>query len=179
MIYIGIDPGADGAIALFAPGKKASHGAPAIPLSLMTWDLPFNTVKVGNTQRKRLDVVGFSELLDDIFLIEEPDRIVIEQVAAMPKQSGMFAFGYGVGLVHATLRLRKLGFEEVPPSVWKKAVKAPTGEKTKNKALAIGRAEELFPEHRHLWRDTSKTAAGKPRPDRAEAALLAYYAATC
>ena len=179
MRYIGIDPGAEGAVALFSPGEKASRGAPAIPLMLSVWDLPFNPVKVGATQRKRLDVVGFSELLDDIFMLGDADRIVIEQVAAMPKQSGMFAFGYGVGLLHATMRLRKLVFEEVPPSVWKKAVKAPTGEKAKNKALAIGRAEELFPEHRHLWRDTSKTAAGKLRPDRAEAALLAYYAATC
>jgi hypothetical protein len=143
------------------------------------WDLPFNTMKVGRTERKRLDVVGFDEVLNDVMTLGLVDRIVIEQVAAMPKQSGMFAFGYGVGLIHATLRLRKLVFEEVPPSTWKKAVKAPTGEKKANKALAIGRAEELFPAHRHLWRDTDKTAKGRLRPDRAEAALLAYYAATC
>jgi hypothetical protein len=174
MIYIGIDPGADGAIALFAPGKKASRGAPAIAATLSVWDLPTNKVMVGATARKRLDVVGFSELLDDIFLIEDPDRIVIEQVNAMPKQSGMFAFGYGVGLLHATMKLRKLTFEEVPASKWKRELKAP-----KDKAHAIARAEEIFPEHRHLWRYKATNGKDATRPDRAEAALLAYYAATC
>lgn len=170
MRVLGIDPGGSGALALYSP--PAPHlGAPAY---LEAWDIPTNKVTVGGSKRDRVDIVGLDGLLSDICMLGEPDRIVIEKVGAMPKQSGMFAFGYGVGLVHGALRLRKMVFEEVPPSQWKKAVKAPA-----EKSEAIVRAEELFPGYRHLWRYKATNGKDATRPDRAEAALIAYYGATC
>ena len=174
MRYIGIDPGSSGAIALYSPPVKGRGAAPAVPASLSVWDIPHDDVKVGRSVRKRIDVVGLDDLLADIFMLGDADRIVVEEVGAMPKQAGMFAFGFGVGVVHSVLRLRRIKFETVTPTVWKREVKLAS----KDKGLAIARAEEVFPDCRHLWRDNSKSAGGKLRPDRAEAALMAYYAAT-
>lgn len=173
MRFLGIDPGGNGAFALYSPPVRDKGGAPFVPATLEAWDMPVNEVTVGGSKRKRIDVAGVNELLDAICLLGEPDRIVVEQVGGMPGQAGGFAFGYGVGALHAILTMRKLPFEVVPPTKWKKAVKAP-----KDKKEAVVRAEELFPHHRALFRDTTKTTKGALRPDRAEAALLAYYAAT-
>jgi hypothetical protein len=171
MICLGIDPGSDGAWALYGTAIKARKDAPAVPETLMVWDMPVNVVTVGKSQRKRIDIAGVNLLLDEVMMFGAPDRIVIEDVAARPGQSGMFAFGFGVGVIHAILTLRKLRFDTVPSGTWKKAIKVP-----RDKKEAVVRAEEVFPEHRHLFRNAEKK--GGLRPDRAEAALIAYYGAT-
>ena len=173
MRVLGIDPGGGGAFALYCTAVKARGDAPATPLTLEAWDMPVNDATVGGTTRKRIDIAGVNELLDTICMLGDPDKIVIEQVNAMPKQSGMFAFGFGVGVLHAVLTLRKLPFVTVTPTQWKREVKAP-----KDKKEAMVRAEELFPSHRHLWRYQASNGKAATRPDRAEAALLAYYGAT-
>lgn len=173
MRVLGIDPGGNGALALYSSPVRGGGGAPFVPAMLEVWDMPVNEVTVGGTKRKRIDVAGVDELLDAICVLGNPDRIVIEQVGGMPGQASGFAFGFGVGALHAVLILRKLPFETVTPTKWKKEVKAP-----KDKKEAVVRAEEIFPQHRALFRDTTKTTKGALRPDRAEAALLAFYGAT-
>lgn len=172
MLVLACDPGAEGAWALYATAIKPRREAPGMPAVLWTWDMPVNIVTVGKAKRKRLDIAGVAELLDQIMVLGTPDRIILEEVNAMPKQSGMFAFGFGVGVLHAVLTLRKLPFETVPASKWKREVKAP-----RDKREAVVRAEEVFPSYRHLFRNGE--GRGGLRPDRAEAALLAYYGATC
>ena len=171
MRYLGVDPGGKGALALYSPPIKARKDAPAVPLGLSVWDMPVNEVTVGKSKRTRIDIAGLDALLGDICMLGDPDMIVVEQVGGMPGQASGFAFGFGVGILHTCLTLRKLRFEVVTPTKWKKEVKAP-----KDKKEAAVRAEEIFPEHRHLFRNTD--ARNGLRPDRAEAALLAYYAAT-
>lgn len=173
MRVLGIDPGGSGAFALYSPPVKARQGAPAVPACLDAWDMPVNEVTIGGKKRNRIDVLGIDALLDTICMLGEPDRIVIEQVGGMPGQASGFAFGYSVGALHAVLTMRRLSFEVVTPTKWKREVKAP-----KDKKEAMVRAEELFPQHRHLWRYTAKNGKAATRPDRAEAALLAYYGAT-
>lgn len=173
MRVIGIDPGGNGALALYVPPVKARKDAPALPALLMCYDMPVNEVTVGGTKRKRLDVLGLDALLGDMLLSGDIDRIVIEQVGGMPGQASGFAFGFGVGALHAVLTMRRLPFETVTPGKWKKEVKAP-----KDKKEAMVRAEELFPDHRGQWRYKATNGKDATRPDRAEAALLAYYGAT-
>ena len=173
MRVLGIDPGGSGALALYSLPVRGKGDALFVPATLEAWDMPVNEITVGGSKRKRIDVAGVNELLDEICLLGDPDRIVIEQVGGMPGQASGFAFGFGVGALHAVLIMRKLVFETVTPTKWKKEVKAP-----KDKKEAVARAEELFPSHRALFRDTTKTAKGALRPDRAEAALLAFYGAT-
>ncbi len=178
MRVLGIDPGATGAIALYSPGVKMRKGPPGlaipdIPAQLSIWDLPFNEVLVGKTKRKRVDKLGLLELLDEISIYGPPDRVLIEEVAAMPKQSGMFAFGYGVGALHMAFISRKIPFEVIRPAVWKPAIKVP-----KDKKQAVVRAEELMPQWRHMWRYRADNGKDATQPDRAEAALIAFYGAT-
>lgn len=172
MRVLGIDPGGNGALALYSPPIKAKDGAPAIPAVLDVWDMPVNEITVGGSKRKRIDVLGVDALLEEIGWLGDIDRILIELVGGMPGQASGFAFGFGVGALHAILTMRKQPFEVVTPTKWKKEVKAP-----KDKKEAVVRAEELFPEHRAKFRN-HETGRGGLRPDRAEAALLAYYGAT-
>ena len=171
-MFIGIDPGGTGAIALYVPPIKARKGAPAVPHFLRVWDMPVNEITVNKTKRKRIDVIGLEQVFDNICLIDEPKMVVVEQVGGMPGQASGFAFGFGVGALHAVLTLKRIRFEVVPPSKWKKDVKAP-----KDKKEAAYRAEEIFPDNRDLWR-TLKGNRESLRHDRAEAVLLAFWAST-
>lgn len=173
MRVLGIDPGGSGAIALYSP-EVATGGARVCPAYLDVWDMPVNEVTVGGSKRKRIDVLGLDKLLDDICMIGVPDRVIIEQVGGMPGQASGFAFGFGVGALHAVLTMRRIPFETVTPTKWKREVKAP-----KDKKEATVRAEQIWPEHRDKFRSYEKSTRGTDRPDRAEAALLAYYGATC
>lgn len=172
-MYLGIDPGGTGAIALYVPPIKGRKGAPAAPAVLAAWDMPINEITVGGTKRKRIDVIGLNDLLDEICLLQNPDKIIVEQVGGMPGQASGFAFGFGVGALHAVLLMKRLPFEVVTPGKWKKEVKAP-----KDKKEAAYRAEELFPDGRHIWRVPGRGGKETLRHDRAEAILLAYYAST-
>jgi len=174
-MFIGIDPGGTGAIALYVPPIKARKGAPAVPHFLRVWDMPVNEITVNKTKRKRIDVIGLEQVFDNICLIDDPKMVVVEQVGGMPGQASGFAFGFGVGALHAVLIMKRLPFEIVTPGKWKKDVKAP-----KDKKEAAVRAEELFPDARSFFRVRSNARGGKEvlRHDRAEAVLLAYYAST-
>jgi hypothetical protein len=172
-MFLGIDPGGTGAIALYVPPIKARKGAPAIPHIINAWDMPVNEITVSKTKRKRLDVIGLSDLLDEICMLQNPDKIIVEQVGGMPGQASGFAFGFGVGALHAVLIMKRFPFEVVTPGKWKKDVKAP-----KDKKEAAVRAEELFPDARPLWRPVGRGGKEVMRHDRAEAVLLAYWAST-
>lgn len=169
---LGIDPGGAGALALYTPGWKATKDAPAIPASLVIYDMPADEVTVGRSKRRRVNVLALDDLVAEMLLLGPLDKVVIEQVGGMPGQASGFAFGYGVGLLHAVFRLRRIPLEVVTPAKWKKDVKAP-----RDKREAVVRAEELMPQFRDQFIGTGKR--GGTRPDRAEAALLAYWGATC
>jgi hypothetical protein len=155
---IGIDPGTNGAIAYYSADF------------MVAWDIPTDDITVGGKQRKRIDKLGLGEMLDMIRDCYFPDRIVIEKVSGMPGQSGMFEFGYTVGCIHQALADRKMAFDVVTPAQWKKDVKAP-----KDKKECVAKCDALWPSYRSLFR--TSTGKGGLRPDRAEAALLAYWAA--
>ena len=161
-IYIGIDPGASGAIAIIAGEDK--------------WVYDFD------------DSFGFGVLKD----AKKADcKAVIEKVSAMPGQgvSSMFSMGENLGRWVGRLEALEIPFDYVTPQRWKKAMfdtlPAPVpakkdesrAEKQKRlnerskllKELSRERAMRLFP-------DMAGHLSRKKDHNRAEALLLAAYA---
>ena len=125
-ITIGIDPGANGAIAwIDERGKSCVEKMPDTLQDL--WDL--------------IQSIGF----------EVPDfkpyevKAYIEQVSSSPQMGvvSAFSFGRGYGNLEMALTANAIPFERVRPQVWQKAM----GCMTKgNKNISKQKAQELFPD---------------------------------
>lgn len=152
MIYIGIDPGLDGALAAIdADGKAVSvHDAP--------------TSRDGGKRRYLLaDMAGILRGFPEI--VGARMRACVERVHSMPKQgvASSFGFGEGFGLWQGLLAGLGIPFDLATPQAWKKSMLAGAG---KEKDAARIRAQQLFPGvELHL----------KKHHGRAEALLIAEY----
>lgn len=93
MIYIGIDPGKDGALAIVSEGGLVE----AIPY----------------------DTKAYKNALSGL---KTPSVAVLEHVNAMPKQgvTSMFTFGEGFGYLKGLLEAYGIPYELVRPQKWKK-----------------------------------------------------------
>lgn len=171
-LVAGIDPGTNGALAIYDTNTRGL---------LSVVDLPTWNQTVGKKKRKRIDVVGLMELYDELHMLGV-ELIVIEAVGGRPRQSASaaFVFGYVVGLLMAMAMDRGLMVETVPPQNWKKIMRVPgkAGGKDKTNAekklaqeAIVQRANEMFPADRDMF----KTERGAMRMDRAEAAMLAKF----
>jgi crossover junction endodeoxyribonuclease RuvC len=111
---------------------------------------------------RQVDAAEFARIIER----HRPDRVVIENVGAFPKQgiSSAFRFGMGCGLLRGAVLGAGLTLVEVSSSVWKKHFKL-NREAEKSRSLAI----KLFPAVSGLHR--------KRDHNRAEALLLAVYLA--
>ena len=100
MNIIGIDPGADGAVAIISPN------------------------------RRRVDVIRFKNRTPQdwakILSVEmlEPCHAYLERVGAMPGQgvTSMFSFGRNVGVLMGIMAAIGMPYAEVPPQTWQKGV---------------------------------------------------------
>jgi len=120
MVYIGIDPGASGAIAfIYSDG------------SLEVFDY--------------VDGRALGALAS--FTVAADSKAVIEKVAAMPGQgvSSTFKFGMNFGVWIGRLEALKIPFDYVTPQRWKKVMfdSMPRGNV---KDMALDRARRLFPD---------------------------------
>jgi crossover junction endodeoxyribonuclease RuvC len=110
-----------------------------------------------------LDPTAFAHALGDM----KVERLVVENVHAMPKQgvSSTFRFGRGVGIIHGVAGALRLPLTLVTPTQWK-AYHGLSADKEASRALAIRK----WPEHNRRL-DRKKDA------DRAEALLMGdwYY----
>lgn len=115
MIYIGIDPGAKGALACI-------------------W--PFGAVDLVRFDRER-----YLEVLRDL-CVEREIRCCLERVGAMPGQgvTSMFHFGENFGYIQGLLEAFGIPYELVTPQRWKKEFGV-TGDK--NSSIAV--CKRLFP----------------------------------
>lgn len=115
MIYIGIDPGKKGALAVIDTEAPAPF---AVPFS----------------ERGYLDVLRDTDPGKSI--------VALEKVAAMPGQgvTSMFNFGCGFGWTQGILEALRFPYELVPPQRWKKAFGV-----TSDKHTSIRAAQRLFP----------------------------------
>jgi crossover junction endodeoxyribonuclease RuvC len=140
MIFAAIDPGAvHAAIAVFHDGEPAF-------------------VDDIRTVNGMLDATCLAHAIEDM----KVQRIVVENVHAMPKQglSSTFKFGMGVGIIHGVAGALRLPLTLVTPTQWK-GFHLLSKEKEAARALAIRK----WPQHNHRL-DRKKDA------DRAEALLI-------
>lgn len=169
-IVAGIDPGTNGAIALYCTDTKTLCGMHDMP----SW---FETV--GKKKRQRIDTIGLIELFELLNMLSV-ELVVIEAVGGRPKQSASagFVFGYTVGLIYMASMYSKIMVETVPPKAWKKLMNIPGkagGKTAAEKKAATGdimkRVHEIFPHDRELFLGPK----GGYYMDRADAALLAKF----
>ena len=163
MTVLGIDPGLNGALALYVSPNSLSHA------NLLVWDMPTQQVTVNKSKRRRVDLHALLGLLDEIDMYGVT-RCYVEQVSGMAGQGSGFDFGFAVGALHMALAAKGFQFELLTPGKWKKDLKVP-----KDKGEAVVRAKELFPGHHALFHDYTASTRGKARPDRAEAAMIALW----
>ena len=150
---LGVDPGASGALALL----DTETG------TIDVVDMPVVTIKRGTRNVRQVQPA----LVVDIIKQLQPDRAVVERVAAMPGQgvSSMFAFGRSLGVVEGALAGVGIPYTDVPPATWIKAMGVRGG-----KDGSRNRAIELYPRQAGLF-------ARVKDDGRADATLIATWGA--
>lgn len=150
MIYLGIDPGKSGALAILSSTGEAQV---------------FDTPVISDGSRRQYDLDALSRLLTSP-TPDLPIKAAIEEIGPIPKQGVVASFymGYGLGLWHVALSMSSIPFIRVRPQVWKKEF----GLIGKNKDASRLRAIELFPQ----LKDQLKR---KKDDGRAEALLIAEW----
>jgi crossover junction endodeoxyribonuclease RuvC len=151
---IGIDPGANGAVAIL----ESDTGR-----LVQVFDMPNVEITVGGKNKKR---VAPYLLADELRLYNVlGTRAIVEHVAAMPGQgvSSMFAFGHAFGLAMGVLAGMGITADLVTPAKWKRDLKVNTG-KDGSRMLAM----TLWPEHAGEFKRVKDDG-------RAEASLLAHW----
>ena len=157
-MIIGIDPGLNGAIAMFD-----EHTGKILNII----DMP---VESKATKGNRIDARELLQIIDMIRTHAETfgiaTGVVIEMVNAMPKQgvTSSFNFGEGYGVLRCAVSTTDWPIVYVSPNKWKKAL----GLTGKDKSYSITKAKELMP-------DAAQFLTLKKHDGRAEAALIAYW----
>ena len=121
MLYVGIDPGLTGAVAIIDPDTKAGVvDMPDNPQEL--WKIIENASKY-------------------------PCRCALEKVSAMPKQgvSSTFSFGVGYGMIQGMLWAAKIPFVFVTPRKWQAVVFDSAIRKRLPKDQSLDLARRLWP----------------------------------
>jgi crossover junction endodeoxyribonuclease RuvC len=151
MIIAGIDPGKTGALVLLFPDN-----------SVLVNRVPLMTLR-GKEQPAWSEWADkWGAALDS----EQPDRIVIEQIAARPTQgvTSMFNFGVSYGFVRCIAEYADVPIHFVTPAVWKAKLSLLNSDKNASREMA-----------RRLMPSIAKDVARVKDDGVAEAALLAYY----
>ena len=116
MIYIGIDPGKSGALAVLREDGKVTIF--------------------------KFEELAYDLILRDIANSKQRSACVLERVSAMPKQgvTSMFNFGVNFGFIQGLLTAHNIPFELVTPRKWKSEFGI-----TADKNSSITVAQRLFP----------------------------------
>ena len=155
MIYIGIDPGLNGAVGVVFDAMKDP----------VVYDTP--TMVISGVKDKRVYNTAAMALLLKPFSTIDNVLVVLESVHSMPKQgvASSFSFGQGLGMWQGIIAALGLPLEMPSPQRWKKEMLADQG---KDKDASRFKAIHLFPSlASQLYR--------KKDDGRAEALLLAEY----
>jgi crossover junction endodeoxyribonuclease RuvC len=153
MIYIGIDPGLSGGVAIISD-------------KIEVFDTPTTKIKSG---KKNKNVHVESKMVDILLPYKGLDvQVVMEKVHSMPGQgvAAMFSMGEGYGLWKGILSALRLPYTLVTPQAWKKAMMSGMG---KEKAASCYRCQQLFPEVEVF------TPRGRALDGRGDALLMAEY----
>ena len=149
-VILAIDPGISGALAFYYPDE---------PGRTSVYDMPLVDGDVNPHEIMRL------------IRLYAPAWAIIEQVSAMPKEgvSSVWRFASAYTAARITVMLANIPLVLVRPNAWKKAMNLPGGKDGKEASRT--KAIHAFPE-------CAVHFARKKDHNRAEAALLALYAAT-
>lgn len=150
MVFIGIDPGKSGALAIIAPEGVTVQ--------------PFDEI----AYRDALGVIGESVLSG-----EEKALCALEKVGARPMQgvSSTFEFGRNAGFIEGLLVAYEIPYHLVTPQRWKKEFAL----LKRDKDASVAEARRLFPEVSLKVSERSR----KDSDGIAEALLLAEWARRC
>lgn len=164
MLILGIDPGAHGAFVVYDSETREIISHKSMPIWYQA---------VGKTKRARVDAIELAQMMQTYELMGV-GMAVLEAVGGRGKQPGSagFVFGYGVGMVYMACVYSKIPIETIPPHTWKAMLRVPGKSKADDSAI-IQRANELFPDSRHIF----KGPKGGLLVDVAEAAMLARFGA--
>jgi len=130
VIFCGIDPGLDGALAIIAPGQVTVYPTPTF------------TVMGGNRNRREYDLSVMVYTLRHQLTVDS--MTCLEAVHSMPKQgvASSFSFGRGLGLWEGLLTGLGLPYQKVTPQRWQGLLLAG---QPKGKGSSIVVAKGLFP----------------------------------
>lgn len=147
MIYIGIDPGKQGAIGMI--GVNIDYRCSDIPLLC----------------NKEID----SKFIRENILNDLPKKVIcfVEKAQAMPQQGvvSTFKYGMGYGKILAVLEILKIPYQEISSQKWKRHFNLI--KKDKRESVAV--AKKLFPDIEY------QTKRGRLLDGRAEAILIAEF----
>ncbi len=148
-IFVGIDPGLSGGIAILYPDEVEVYATPASKGS-------------GKRQFYEQDMARLIPARNGV-------KAAIEVQRAMPGQgvTSMFSIGLGYGLWRGMLAALMVPYVTVQPKDWRKAVGL-----TGDKADAVALAQRMFPS----VADQLVGPQGGLRDGLAEALLIAHYA---
>jgi len=157
---IGIDPGLDGAIAVFED-------------NFLTHVCPMPILK--STGKKIIRSLDMREIKDKLDMLREHQEIlvVIEKVHSMPKQgvASTFKFGLGYGQIQGICVGLGIPFILVTPQQWKKVVLNGYGWKG-DKTASI-----RYVQQKYINLDLKKTEKCRtPHDGKADAVCIAEYA---
>lgn len=156
-LFIGIDPGKTGAIAVFRPRSGR----------LDVFDMPTIEITRNGKNKVELSPIMLANQLSDFTHFRPVPKVVMERVGAMPGQgvTSMFSFGRSVGIVEGVLAALCFSVTIVAPRLWQSAAQVRDG-----KDGSRARAMELFPAYASYFKL-------KKHDGRADAALMAWYGA--
>jgi hypothetical protein len=152
MIYIGIDPGLGGAVAIIDG------------LNVDLFDTP--TALTGKGTKRDYLIANMTPLLESAAKYQP--FCVLEAVHSMPKQgvASSFSFGRGLGIWEGILSAYGIPYAKVAPQTWKKAMLGDMPRDNKDSSRIA--ATRLFP-------NASDMLARKKDDGRAESLLMAEY----
>ncbi len=154
---IGIDPGLSGAIALYEPAQ--AH-------ETVLFDIPTTQVQIGKSKRPRIDLHKLWTLCRTLAELEI-SLACLEEQQPFPRDSKASAHtgGRGYGYLEFAMVAAGIPWCSVSTRKWQNALGV-----RKGKDASRVHASRLFPESAHMW-------AEEADHNRAEAALIAFYAA--
>lgn len=177
MIYVGIDPGITGAVAVISDTLLSGDKA------IEFYDTPTLQIKSGKTIKNVIDIAAAVGILRKF----GPTTIgnvcvIIEKVQAMPGKSSAalaaagesrqsmgatsaFNFGMGYGIWLGIIGALNIPYEQVHPATWKGKMMAGM---TKDKDASRSRALQLFPQ-------AAESLKLKKHHGRADALLIAEW----
>jgi crossover junction endodeoxyribonuclease RuvC len=154
-IYIGIDPGLNGAVAAIDENFHVL-GLTDTPVIKTGGKLSYDVTEMANVLRR------FALMGDAV--------VILEQAQGMPGQGivSTFSIGFGFGIWSGILGALGISYRAIKPSVWVREIL--TGSPGQGKERSINFALKLFP-----TAELTPQGCRKPRDGRSDALALAYW----